>query len=109
LACSSGVGPEAPAVLSDRRRGPNGILGYPGLNALSVKASICRQGSGIQKPLQSRTLQEPRDELARTRPAWQVAPQELEGFLAGRQIPGETRIRSRLGQSRTVVLLPSTW
>jgi hypothetical protein len=41
----------------------------------------------MAKPVQWLTLQELRDELDRTRPAWEARLADLDGALAGDQLP----------------------
>jgi hypothetical protein len=54
------------------------------------------EGSVMDKPVQWVTLQELRDELDRTRPAWETT--DLDGFLADAQLPvlGEDAHRHQL-------------
>ena len=52
----------------------------------------------MKKPVQWMTLQELRDELERTRPAWAAGQTDQDGLLAGGQLPalGEDAQRHRL-------------
>jgi len=43
-------------------------------------------GRAMEKPLQWMTLQELRDELERTRPAWDAEVADLDGVLAGSEL-----------------------
>jgi hypothetical protein len=54
----------------------------------------------MEKPVQWMTLQELRVELDRTRPAWDVEVEDLEGVLAGDQLQalGEDAARHQLLQ-----------
>lgn len=54
----------------------------------------------MEKPVQWMTLLELRDELDRTRPAWEAEVEDLEGVLGGdqRQALGEDAARHQLLQ-----------